>query len=61
MEKKTKSLLKNTGNAIKDVFNRTKEKAILKTDQNDDGKLDMADVAVVAGTVKNAVEKVLSR
>ena len=57
MEKKAKSLLKNTGNAIKDVFNRTKEKAILKTDQNDDGKLDMADVAVVAGTVKNAVEK----
>ena len=59
MEKKLGNVLIDAGNAAKGAFEKAKEKAIQAVDQNDDGRLDAADVSAVAGAVGSAVKKVL--
>ena len=57
MEKKLGNVLIDAGNAAKGALEKAKEKAIQAVDQNDDGKLDAADVSAVAGAVSNAMKK----
>ena len=57
MEKKLGNVLIDAGSAAKGAFEKAKEKAIQAVDQNDDGKLDAADVSAVAGAVSNAMKK----
>ena len=55
MEKKNKfkSLLSDAGKSAKGLL----DSAIQSADQNDDGKFDLSDVSVIAGTVGGAVKK----
>lgn len=56
-KKKLGNILANTGSAVRDTFGKTKERVIHTVDQNNDGKLDLSDVSVVADAVGNAMKK----
>lgn len=59
MEKKTKfgDLVSGVGKGARDLLNKSKNAAIQLADQNDDGKLDREDAALVAEAVGTTVKK----
>lgn len=59
MEKKTKfgELVSGVGKNAKDLLGKSKNMAMHIADQNDDGKLDLKDVSVIAESVGNTVKK----
>lgn len=59
MEKKTKfgELVSGVGKNAKDLLGKSKNIAMHIADQNDDGKLDLKDVSVIAESVGNTVKK----
>ena len=59
MEKKTKfgDLVSGVGKGARDLLNKSKDAAIRMADQNDDGKLNREDAALVAEAVGTTVKK----
>lgn len=59
MEKKTRfgELFSGVGKNAKDLLGKSKNIAVHIADQNDDGKLDLKDVSVIAESVGNTVKK----
>lgn len=59
MEKKTKfgELVSGVGKNAKDLLGKSKNIAMHIADQNDDGKLDLKDVSVIAESVGNTVKR----
>lgn len=59
MDKKFKvpSFVSGAGKSAMDLLDRSKNKMVQVIDQNDDGKLDMTDVSVIADSVSDAMKK----
>lgn len=47
----------NAGNTAKGIINKSKDAVVQTMDQNEDGKFDMSDVSVIAGSVGEAMKK----
>lgn len=56
-KKKIGSFLINAGNTAKGIINKSKDAVVQTMDQNEDGKFDMSDVSVIAGSVGEAMKK----
>ena len=57
MEKKFGKLVLNVGKNAKDLLEKSKDITIQVADQNADGKFDLEDVSVIAGSVGNVMKK----
>lgn len=61
MEKEKKSkfgaIVSGAGKTARNLFDKSREFAVRAADQNDDGKLDLADVSAIAGSMGDAVKK----
>ncbi|MEO2240423.1 hypothetical protein ABE547_14560 [Dorea sp. YH-dor226] len=57
MEKKFGKLVLNVGKNAKDFLEKSKDITIQVADQNADGKFDLEDVSVIAGSVGNVMKK----
>ena len=57
MEKKFGKLVANVGKNAKDLLGKSKDIAVQVVDQNDDGRLDLEDVSVIAESIGNAMKK----
>lgn len=57
MEKKFGKLVLNVGKNAKDLLEKSKDITIQVSDQNADGKFDLEDVSVIAGSVGNVMKK----
>lgn len=57
MEKKFGKLVLNVGKNAKDLLEKSKDITIQVADQNADGKFDLEDVSVIAGSVRNVMKK----
>lgn len=57
MEKKFGKLVLNVGKNAKDLLEKSKDITIQVLDQNADGKFDLEDVSVIAGSVGNVMKK----
>lgn len=54
---KFEKIISNAGKNTKDILEKTKNMTIHVVDQNDDGKFNLEDVAVIATTVGNTMKK----
>ena len=50
-------IIVDAGRNTKDILKKTKDMTIHAVDQNDDGKFNLEDVAVIASVVGNSVKK----
>ena len=59
MEKKSKlgAFVSDAGKTARNLFDKSRDFATQVVDQNDDGKLDFADVTAIAGSMGDAVKK----
>lgn len=57
MEKKFNKIVSNVGKNAKDLLEKSKDIAVKVSDQNDDGKIGLDDVSIIAGNVGKVMQK----